>query len=226
MIGFRSDSRMSDWIARIILERVRRRASGIISFRGADLVGYSLRNSRTRFLTQQAEVAMLKAKIEMVANVVVILLAVAIGFVFLKDRFANPDPEPNEVKAGDRLMSLEGWDWSAHDRTLLLVLRKGCHFCEDSAPFYQRIVAKQQQDRSNTAIVAALPDAADAAKEVVKSERLEVQALAGVPLGRLKVSATPTLLLVDNSGAVLNTWVGLLSPQEELEVMRANLPPR
>jgi hypothetical protein len=67
------------------------------------------------------------------------------------------------------------------------VLRKGCHFCEDSAPFYQRIFAKQQQDGSNTAIVAAFPDAVDAVKEVVKSERLDVQALAGVPLASLQL---------------------------------------
>ena len=50
------------------------------------------------------------------------------------------------------------------------------------------------QDSSNTAIVAAFPDAAEAAKEVVQSERLGVQGLAGVPLARLRVSGTPTLL--------------------------------
>ena len=163
----------------------------------------------------------MKAKIELAANVAVILLAVVIGSVFLKDRFAAPGRDPNEVKVGDRLSGLGGWDWGAHDKTLLLVLRKGCHFCEDSAPFYQRLVAEQQQDRSNTAIVAAFPDPADAAKEVVQSERLGVQALAGVPLGRLKVSGTPTLLLVDNRGTVLNTWMGVLSPRQELEVMKA-----
>ena len=164
---------------------------------------------------------MMKAKVEVAANVLVILLAVVIGSVFLKDRFATPSSGPNEVKAGDRLIGLDGWDWGAHDRTLLLVLRKGCHFCEDSAPFYQRLVAKQQQDGSNTAIVAAFPDAADTAKEVVQSERLGVQVLAGVPLKRLKVSGTPTLLLVDRNGTVLNAWIGMLSPRQELEVMRA-----
>jgi len=149
----------------------------------------------------------MKAKVEVAANVVVILLAVVIGSVFLKERFAAPGPEPNEVKAGDRLIGLDGWDWGGHDRTLLLVLRKGCHFCEDSAPFYQRLVAKQQQDNP----------------KVVQSERLGVQALPGVPLQTLKVSGTPTLLLVDRSGTVLNTWIGVLSPRQELEVMRASL---
>jgi len=163
----------------------------------------------------------MKAKIEVVANVVVILLAVVIGSVFVKDRFSTPGPEPNEVKVGDRLASLDGWDWGAHDRTILLVLRKGCHFCEDSAPFYHRLVAQQKQDGSNTVIVAVFPDTADSVKEVVQSEGLGVHALGGVPLERLKVSGTPAILLVDRGGTVLNAWIGMLSPRQELDVMRA-----
>ena len=87
----------------------------------------------------------MKARLEVVTNVVVILLAVVIGSIYLKDRFSTPSPQTDEVKAGDKLASLDGWDWGAQDRTLVLVLRKGCHFCEDSAPFYQRLVAQQQQ---------------------------------------------------------------------------------
>jgi thioredoxin-related protein len=164
---------------------------------------------------------MMKVKIETVANVIVILLAVVIGGIFLKDRFSAPGPQVAEVKAGDKLNRLDGWDWSAHDRTLLLILRKGCHFCEDSAPFYQRLLAQRKQDGSTTAIVAAFPDTAEAVKQVVQSEGLELQTLAGVPLEKLKASGTPTLLLVDRSGTVLKAWIGMLSPKEELEVIKA-----
>jgi thioredoxin-related protein len=167
----------------------------------------------------------MRTKIEAAANLIVILLAVVVGSVFLKDRFSAPLPQGNEVKAGDRLTRLDGWDWAAHDRTLVMILRKGCHFCEDSVPFYQRLLAEQKRDGSSAAIVAAFPDAADAVKEVVQSERLGVQALAGVPLERLKVSGTPTLLLVDRNGTVLNAWMGMLSPRQELEVMRATACP-
>ncbi len=163
----------------------------------------------------------MRAKIEAVANVIVILLAVVMGAVFLKDRYAAPGPQMKEVKAGDRLTRLDGWDWAAHDRTLVLALRKGCHFCEDSAPFYQRLLTEQKRDGSSTAIVAAFPDAADVVKQVVQSEGLEVQALARVPPEKLNVSGTPTLLLVDRSGTVLKAWIGMLSPREELEVMQA-----
>lgn len=163
----------------------------------------------------------MRAKIEVAANIFVILLAVVIGSVYLRDRFSAHGPESNEVKAGDRLPRLDGWDWGAHDRTLVLVLKKGCQFCEDSAPFYQRLVAQQRPDGLDAAIVAVFPDAADAVNEVVQSEGLAVHALAGVPLELLKVSGTPYLLLVDRSGTVLNAWIGMLSPKQELEVLRA-----
>ena len=167
----------------------------------------------------------MKGKIEAVANVIVIVLAVVVGSVFLKDRWSTVAPESNEVKAGDKLANLDGWDWGAHDQTLVLGLRKGCHFCEDSAPFYQRLNAQQQQGGSNSSIVAVFPDTADAVKEVVQSEGLGVHALAGVPLEKLKISATPTLLLVDRNGTVLNAWIGVLSPRQELEVIRATTAP-
>jgi len=163
----------------------------------------------------------MKGKIEVAANIIVVVFAVVVGSVFLKDRFSNVPPEPDSVKAGDRFANLDGWDWGAHDQTLVLGLRKGCHFCEDSAPFYQRLVAHQQQGGSHSTIVAVFPDNADTVKQVVQSEGLGIHALGGVPLEKLKISATPTLLLVDRSGTVRNAWIGMLSPRQELEVMRA-----
>lgn len=167
----------------------------------------------------------MKGKIEAVSNIIVIVFAVVVGSVFLKDRLSTPAPESNAVKAGDRLANLDGWDWGAHDQTLVLGLRKGCHFCEDSAPFYQRLLAQQPPEGSNSAIVGVFPDAADAVKDVVQSEGLGMQALAGVPLERLKIDATPTVLLVDRNGTVTNAWIGMLSPRQELEVITATTAP-
>jgi hypothetical protein len=38
-------------------------------------------------------------------------------------------------------------------------------------------------------------------------------------LGAIGVSGTPTLLLVDNKGAVKQSWLGKLSPDKETEVL-------
>jgi AhpC/TSA family len=167
----------------------------------------------------------MKTKIEAIANTAVIIVAVVVGSVFLKDRFSAPPPESVDVKAGDKLPNLDGWNWAAHDQTLVLFLRKGCHFCEDSVPFYQRLIAQQQEAGSNAPILAVFPDSADTVKEVVQSERLLLHVLAGVPLERVKVSGTPTVLLVDRTGTVLNAWIGMLSPRQELEVIKATTGP-
>jgi thioredoxin-related protein len=163
---------------------------------------------------------MMKVKIEQIANVAVILLALVVGSVFLKDRLLN-QPQSKQMKVGDKLPNLDGWDWTAHEKTLVLVLRKGCHFCEDSAPFYQRLAVIQKRDGSTSSIVAVFPDSADVVQHVVQSEGLEVQTLSGVSLEELKISGTPTLLLVDKRGMVLNAWIGVLSPRQELEVIKA-----
>lgn len=163
----------------------------------------------------------MKAKIELVANVLVILLAVVIGTVFLRDRFDSQSVETDDVKPGDKFASIDGWDWSTHDQTLVLVLRKGCHFCEDSAPFYQRLLAQQQQRTGNTSVVTVSPDSAEVMKDVLQSEGLRVHLVGGVPLDKLRVSGTPTLLLIDRGGVVRNAWIGMLSPRQELDVIRA-----
>jgi hypothetical protein len=161
----------------------------------------------------------MKGKIEVAANIVVIVVAVVVGSVFLKDRLFTGTP-PDVIKAGDKLAGLDGWDWGAHDQTLVMALRKGCHFCEDSTPFYQRLIAEQKA--TSSPIVAIFPDTADAVNQVVQSEGLSgVHVFAGVPLEKLKVDGTPTLLLVDRSGTVSKAWIGMLSPREELEVMKA-----
>lgn len=129
----------------------------------------------------------MKAKIEVVANLTVVLLALVVGSIFVKDRFFNPRLQVNEVKAGDRLAHLDGLDWGAHDRTLILVLRKGCHFCEDSVPFYQRLLATQREDGSTAALIAVFPDTEEAVKEVIKSQGLDIRALPSVSLEGLAV---------------------------------------
>src|SRR5205085_12578264 len=51
-------------------------------------------------------------------------------------------PKPKGSPVGSTL-SLAGMNWAKNKQTRLLVLRDGCHFCSDSAPFYQRLVKEQ-----------------------------------------------------------------------------------
>ena len=50
----------------------------------------------------------MKTKLETIANVIVIVFAVVVGAFFVKDRLSTDAPEPNTVKAGDKLANLDG----------------------------------------------------------------------------------------------------------------------
>src|SRR5216684_4449592 len=138
---------------------------------------------------------MMKNKVEVAANVAVILLAVVIGSVFLMDRFASPGHGPNEVKAGDQLPGLHAYKWNAHERTLVLALRSGCHFCEASMPFYRKLAQLEQSSQLGVHLVAVFPDDPAVVHKVVETQQLAVEVLPLFELVQVKVQATPTLML-------------------------------
>ncbi len=163
----------------------------------------------------------MKSKVEVAANVIVILLAVVIGSVFLMDRFANSGPGPNEVKAGDQFPGLRAYDWKAHDRTLVLALRNGCHFCEASMPFYRRLAKLEQSNQIGAHLIAVFPDDPAVVRQVVETQQLTIDVVSGFELGQVKVQATPTLILVDEQGRVSKVWMGELPAAGEAEVIAA-----
>jgi thiol-disulfide isomerase/thioredoxin len=159
-------------------------------------------------------------KVETIVNVTVIVVALAIGFVLLRGKIAGPHI-PRSVAVGDRLGQVPGVDWSRHRRTLVLALNTGCHFCQDSAPFYQRLAQALRPDSDAVEIVAVFPNDAEAVRQLIEDEGLSFRSVSAVPLEKLGVAETPTLILVDSQGRVERTWLGLLTPREELEVLSA-----
>ncbi len=162
--------------------------------------------------------ASMKTKLEAIANVTVIFLAVAMGTVMCA-RYVGSYRTPHTVAAGDRLSNLPGLDWSHHRRTLLLVLNTGCHYCRDSVPFYQRLVQAQPSTGSDVELIVVFPNDTEAVGQLMKDERLPIHAVPAVPLKNFGITAFPTLLLVDPGGRVERSWVGLLTPRQELEVL-------
>jgi len=53
-------------------------------------------------------------------------------------------------------LAISGIDWSQSQQTLLLVLQKGCRYCEESVPFYQRLT-KEISSQPKTRLIALLP---------------------------------------------------------------------
>jgi hypothetical protein len=111
-------------------------------------------------------------------------------------------------------------NWAGNKQTLLLVLRNGCHFCTDSAEFYRRL-AKEPASRTNTKLVAVLPGTVDDSRSYLDGLGVPISTVRQAGLGALRVSGTPTLLLVNDKGVVTKSWVGQLPACKEAEVVAA-----
>lgn len=149
----------------------------------------------------------------MIILVGVVVLGV-IGIRYLP--FLQP---PTEQAVGTRLdPATVGIDFGAGQKTLIMALQSDCGFCQQSMPFYRRLLG---EDAAATQVVIAVPPHDDGIRDYLASERVKPDVIAFVERGALPVAGTPTLLLVDSQGLITHAWVGLLNDAGEAEVMGA-----
>lgn len=161
-------------------------------------------------------------RIELLANIAIIIVAVVLGGVLVNRYLLPTSPKPEVVEGGSikpgTMIALPGVDWGKNDRTLLVVLSTNCRFCTESAPFYQLLV-QEKAKRGRGRIVAVLPQGAGEAKKYLDDLGIgvdEIKQAAPISIG---VRATPTLILVDRTGSVVESWVGKLPPARESAVL-------
>lgn len=160
----------------------------------------------------------LTSRIELFANVAIILVAGLLSVVLVKGLFYRNQPRPMpQIQAGTKI-SLPDIDWAQKDQTLLITLQKGCHYCAESAPFYQRL-AREVDSRQKTQLVAVLPQATTETLQYLSDLSVPISNVRQATLGSLKVAGTPTLIMVNREGIVTDVWIGKLSPEKESEVL-------
>jgi len=161
-------------------------------------------------------------RLELLTNLAIVVAAVLLSIVLIKN-YLLPDrskdsPRDFRVPAGAKV-SLPGVDWSNKNQTLLLVLQKGCHFCTESAAFYQRLV-RETAGRGSIHLIAVLPQTPDEGKKYLDELGVAIGEVKQAQLNSINVYGTPTLILVNNQGVVITSWVGKLSADGEAEVLR------
>ncbi|MBZ5670300.1 MAG: thioredoxin family protein [Acidobacteriia bacterium] len=167
-------------------------------------------------------------KSQNLANVATIVVSVLLSVVLVKVfLLPQPSPAPNlaQPRVGMNLgQSLPGIDWAKNKRTLVLALSTQCHFCTESAPFFQRI---QKETAKNLKMVAVLPQAVRDGHRYLEGVGVRVDDVRQAQLSEIGVTGTPTLLLVNGKGTVADVWQGKLQPDQEaavLEVLKKVAP--
>ena len=159
-------------------------------------------------------------KVELIANVTIIVAAVLlIGVVAQKYFFPRTKvmpPARMQPVIGAR-MNLPDVNWSRQPKTLILALQTGCHFCDESVPFYKRIAENAKAE--NVKVIAAFPTGVEDSTAHLKALGLTNVEVRQLPLESLQTSGTPTLILTDDKGEITNYWLGKLTPDKEAQVL-------
>src|ERR1051326_7578998 len=95
-------------------------------------------------------------KVELVANIAIILVAVSLAVVLVKRFVFTSRSEPTVQSNIGAKLSQPDIDWSKSNKNVVLMLSNTCHFCTESAPFYKRLVQEQAQ-RGTFRLTAVLP---------------------------------------------------------------------
>lgn len=166
-----------------------------------------------------------KSKLDTVANIAIILVCIIAAAILIRNNFLQPKQQPGgrppEAAVGDQFDALRQVVPAGSDRAMVVALSPTCHFCNESMPFYKQLIDQRNQAGSGVKVIAAVPRDDAKAEEQQKFATAGVQpdAVVTVDFSSIKVPGTPTILLVDNQGKVLDVWVGKLDSSGEKEVL-------
>ena len=164
----------------------------------------------------------LSRRLNLALNLAIILVFVLIGIVFVRNYLLSArSTELNRdyrVAAGTKV-SLPGVDWKNNELTLLVVLSTRCPYCTESASFYQQLVRDTAQMRG-VQLIAVLPQEGSESKQYLSNLNVQLNEVRQAGLEELGVQGTPTLILVNRNGEVVQSWAGKLPPEGEAEVLK------
>lgn len=163
-------------------------------------------------------------RVELVANFLLIVVAVVCLTILSQQYFFNSSTISALSKSKEETLlnnnskiEIPDVQFSEYDKTLILALQTGCHFCSESAPFYQKL--QETVKGKNIKLVAVLPSDVSSSQEYLKKLGLSNIEPKELPLNSLQVSGTPTLVLVNAKGEIIDSWVGKLNSEKESEVL-------
>ena len=165
----------------------------------------------------------LKDILDVTTNIAVVLFAVVAIGVMVKNYFAPQRVKTSvPIKEGSIFPEFTGVDYKQTPRTLILALNVDCRYCTRSVPFYNALAkAREENSRQFNIVAAFINKDAELVKSYAEEKQLSVQAIAGVDLDKLGVHMTPTIILIDTAGKVVDSWRGILQSDGEREVFES-----
>jgi thiol-disulfide isomerase/thioredoxin len=170
--------------------------------------------------------------LETLANVAVLTVSCLLIWVLISHRAlffhgaqretqATPTAPAPVSLVGTTLLPVSGVKWADHNKTLVLAIRIGCHYCEASMPFYESLSQLAAAHKLHVHLLAVMPDSREQATTLLRSKSIVMDASYDNRLTDLGIEGTPTLLLVDAQGKVYREWEGQLASRQQQDVIAA-----
>ncbi|MFV0388490.1 MAG: peroxiredoxin family protein [Pyrinomonadaceae bacterium] len=169
----------------------------------------------------------LHKNIELVSNLAIIVVSI-VFVLFVANRFLSTTRSDSNseilsatskqkpVLESGAKVSIPNLDLTG-TRTLVVYVRKGCKFCDNSLPFYKHLI--EGNSKSNSAVVFVSQDDTKIMHKYLEEHSIATNRIYKADLSTIGVRGTPTLLLLDSNGKLEEYWIGQLSDEKQLQVL-------
>ena len=162
-----------------------------------------------------------KQVLEVVTNFVVLVAAIVLVAFLTRAYFTTPSKRAAaKLPASASIGEIKDLDYGDAHRILILVLSTQCKYCVQSAPFYRTLASMRGNLVQHTRILGVFPEDEASVKSFLAKSQVEIEFRSDVDLSNLNVLSTPTLILLDKSKNILDSWVGTLSTEQQAEVVK------
>lgn len=163
-------------------------------------------------------------KTEFVANLLIIITAVLLIGITIHGYFGNSEVSTNKPSVRiqptvGKKLNLEKVNFAENPKTVVLALQTTCRFCNESAPFYKRLL--EETKGKNVKFIAVFPTSVEDSQKHLTQLGITGFEVQQAPISQLDASGTPTLILTNSRGEVEKFWVGKLPQDKESEAINS-----
>lgn len=156
-------------------------------------------------------------KLETATHVFLIAVCCLAGGLLIEQRFFSDNDSATPGLVG-REVRLPGADWQSAPVSVLLQISSTCHFCNDSMPFYRKLMATRQASAAKIPVIVASADAVPVMQHHLVEQQVSVDKVLHSRLEGFD-AVTPTVYIVDSKGMIKRVFVGELDPSGQKELL-------
>ena len=162
-----------------------------------------------------------KLTLERLSDFAVLLVALVVIGCFVKHEFTprRGSALPQAQAYVGKRIQLSGMHVPVGQKSIVLGISAGCHFCSENAAFYRTLSRIRQQDRLY--LIALLPEPVQTSTAYLKEKGIGVDQLISGPLSDASIAATPTLLLLNSDRRIQKAWIGALDERSQQDVLQS-----